>query len=87
MTFRIPDGQPFDIVGVPKSSPPLKKRDENFQMETESYEGVAKFILSVKKTSSAETAAVPIDVRFQVCNANLCLPPTTVHLSATSGTR
>jgi hypothetical protein len=87
MTFRIPDGQPFSIVGNPKGSPPLKKRDENFQMQTEAYLGTAKFILSIKKTSGSVTGAVPIDVRFQVCNESLCLPPTTVHLEAVPSAR
>ena len=87
MTFRIPDGQPFNIVGNPKSSPPLKKRDENFQMKTESYVGMAKFTLSVKKTSASATVPIPIDVRFQVCNESLCLPPSTVHLEATPAVR
>jgi hypothetical protein len=87
MTFRIPEGQPFSLVGDPKSAPPIRKRDENFQMETESYVNVAKFTLSIKKASAKSTSAVPIDVRFQVCNETLCLPPTTVHLEAAPATR
>jgi DsbC/DsbD-like thiol-disulfide interchange protein len=82
MTFRIPEGKPYSIAGAPKSAPPIKKRDENFQMETVFYERSARFTLPVKRAAGAQKDSVPVDVRFQVCNASLCLPPTTVHLTA-----
>jgi len=80
MSVTVPPGQPFAAAGALESSAPHKAHDENFDMETDTYEGSADFKVPV--TSSAVGAAtLRLDVRYQVCNATFCLPPHTTHLS------
>jgi thiol:disulfide interchange protein DsbD len=76
--------QPFKQAGSVGGPPPHKAYDPNFEMETESYEGTAVFTLPLIVEANAPPGVqnVAIDVRFQVCNENTCLPPKTVNLSA-----
>ena len=76
--------QPFKLSGSISGALPHKAYDPNFEMETESYEGLANFSLplAVGANAPSGTQNVAIEVRFQVCNETTCLPPKTVHLSA-----
>jgi thiol:disulfide interchange protein len=81
MSVTVPQGQPFTVGGALESSVPHKAHDENFDMETETYEGAADFNLPVKAGAATGAAMLLLDVRYQVCNATFCLPPHTKHLS------
>lgn len=77
---------PNEIVrsaGAVSGTPPLKKHDSSFDLETESYLGT--FTLSVPAQVNDHPAAgkqvVSVAVRFQACSDRTCLPPRTVHVS------
>ncbi len=75
--------QPFTLSGFVIGPLPHSSYDENFQLETDTYEQTAAFkvpiIVAAKAPSGAN--AVAMDVRFQACNERTCLPARTVHLS------
>ena len=60
---------------------PLVHFDEGFQMNTETFKKNVSFGLPVTvKTSASGEAKALVEVRFQVCNSRVCLPPKTVEL-------
>lgn len=86
MSLTLPADQPFRLAGALElSTPPHKAHDDNFEMDTESYEGAAEFAVPVQATSAlaAGPAKLTLAVRFQVCNASSCLPPQTVPVATT----
>src|ERR1017187_6188275 len=66
-------------------APPKKAYDPNFQLDTETYEGSAVFLLELQlKPDAAEGAAeISAEVRFQTCNDKVCIPPRRRTVSAT----
>ena len=54
--------------------------DEGFQMKTETFAKSVIFGLPVKIGSAAGAQKATIQVRYQTCNAKLCLPPKTVEV-------
>src|SRR6266545_4448304 len=61
---------------------PLKKHDENFGMETEFYETAVTFTLPVRVGTNATAGQhkLQVQVRFQTCSDELCLPPKLMKL-------
>ena len=70
---------------------PVRKLDPNFNIDTETYTGSAKFLIEGEAAPSA-SGAVPLEttVRYQTCSDTKCLPPVkkTVQtsISVTPGT-
>src|SRR5579863_60432 len=58
---------------------PRRAFDPNFNLDTETYEGSAAFLVEVelKKDASPGTSDLTAAVRYQACNDRLCLPPQT----------
>ncbi len=55
---------------------PVRKLDPNFQIDTETYTGTARFIVEVVMTNAANGATeLETSVRYQVCSDVKCLPP------------
>ena len=81
--IKIPAAQPFSLDGQVSGPSPHVAYDANFEMNTETYEESAAFIVpvAVAKNASAGDQKLTVDVRFQVCNDTMCMPPTTEHLS------
>lgn len=81
-TIALPDGQPFKLDGPIDATAPLTKFDDTFQMDVESYEESAEFILPVAAFKDARPGAATLSVaaRFQVCDDKQCLPPRTMKL-------
>lgn len=79
--ITIAENSPFAIEGKIESSKPITKLDPNFQIETKSFEKEAEFNLPIKTTNETNTDALAVNVKFQVCNDTLCLPPKTVKVS------
>ncbi len=62
---------------------PVRKLDPNFQIDTETYSGAARFILEVETSPSASGAPqLQAKVRYQVCSDVKCLPPVSKTASA-----
>ncbi len=63
---------------------PVKAFDKNFNLDTETYEGSAVFLieLSLDGTARAGATGVTAEVRYQACNDKLCIPPVRRSASA-----
>lgn len=74
---------PFTIAGVSGPKPKVAM-DPNFGINTETHTGSATF--TVGFTANAGTPEGPqtlnVNVRYQVCNDTVCLPPKTLKLSS-----
>jgi DsbC/DsbD-like thiol-disulfide interchange protein len=80
----VPDGQPFALSGEVKGPKPVKKRDDVFAMDVEYYDEGADFSVPVKVApgTSPGKQKLTVQVRYQMCNDRLCLPPKTVKAEA-----
>jgi len=56
--------------------PPKRAFDSNFNAETETYEGEAKFVLDLKLKADTPPgpAELPLAIRYQTCNDRECVP-------------
>ncbi len=84
--ISLPENAFFTISGNVESSAPIIKPDANFPvdgkpLETKFYEQNATFNVPLKTASDANADALAVNVRFQVCNETLCLPPKTVKVT------
>ena len=64
---------------------PERKYDQNFQIETETYEKSAKFYFKVRLADKVDPGALELtaQMRYQLCNDKQCLPPKKVTAAAT----
>jgi len=76
--------QPFEQVGGIASTEPKSTMDPNFNLLTQYYEGDATFTMTLKAAATAPSGKtdVKVNVTFQTCSDQLCLPPKTVKLTA-----
>jgi thiol:disulfide interchange protein DsbD len=81
--IALQEGQPFEQTGAIESSEPKVAMDPNFNLLTEYYEEQAHFTIPVKVAASATSGKTEarVNVTFQTCNDQLCLPPKTVKLA------
>src|SRR5439155_20609356 len=64
---------------------PKRAFDPNFNLETETYEGEPAFLseIETKKDAVAGATEVVAEVRYQMCNDRVCLPPVKRRAAAT----
>ncbi len=84
--ISLAENVPFVFDGKIESPSPIIKADPNFlvnnqPLETKFFDRQAEFNLPVKTTSETSSDALAVNVRFQVCNDTLCLPPKTVKVT------
>ncbi len=79
--ITMPDGSPFQIEGKPSSPAPTTKYDPNFKIDTKYFSKSAEFNLTLKASDEAKGDDLAINVRYQVCDDTVCLPPRTVKVS------
>ena len=81
--IAMPPGQPFEQAGTIESSEPKTAMDPSFTLMTEFYEEEAAFTIPVKAAANAPAgkSEVKVNVTFQTCNDQMCLPPKTVKLA------
>jgi thiol-disulfide isomerase/thioredoxin len=79
----VPEDQKFKLAGDIESPLPQVLFDPNFNIDTQFYEGEAVFNLPVETAQDAQAGktALFVNVLFQACNDQICLPPKTVRLS------
>jgi hypothetical protein len=82
LTVTLPEGN-FALNGAVHESTPTHHFDPSFKMDTAYYLNHAQLQATLKKTKPGTADSIPVNVRFQTCNDNLCLPPYTAHLTAT----
>jgi len=76
--FTVLPGSPFQAGGEVRQSPPEVIFDPNFGINTESFAGSAEFSVPVKAAENAGAGDHEgrLQVQYQMCNDQLCLPPT-----------
>jgi thiol:disulfide interchange protein DsbD len=83
-TIRLADNAAIERFRVfePK---PKRALDPNFNLETETYEGNPVFLIEIgtKKDAGPEPSELTAEVRYQMCNDRLCLPPVKRRAAAT----
>ena len=81
--ISVPEDQKFKLEGDIESPLPQVLFDPNFNMDTQFYEGEAVFKLPVEIAKDAEAGknTLFVNVFFQTCNEQTCLPPKTVKLN------
>ena len=81
--ITLPTTQRFKLDGQIGGPRPFTAYDPNFEMNTETYEDRAEFIvpIAVASSASASDQKLTVDVRYQVCNDTTCMPATTEHLT------
>lgn len=85
-TIKVTEDSPFEIVGEIKAPDPIIKPDPNFIIDgkplvSRFYQEHATFELTIKPNREAAPEDLKLDVRFQICNDTLCLPPRTKRVS------
>lgn len=80
--ITLAEGSAFMISGSVRGPVPIRRFDPNFGIVVDTYERSATFTLPLKAAPSAVPGAdtVGVRVRYEVCNASVCLPPRTVSL-------
>ncbi|MDQ3042482.1 MAG: protein-disulfide reductase DsbD N-terminal domain-containing protein, partial [Acidobacteriota bacterium] len=79
--ITLAENTPFKLEGKVETPMPITKLDPNFNVETKFFDGQAEFNLPVVTTDETNADALGVNVRFQVCNDTLCLPPKTVKVT------
>jgi DsbC/DsbD-like thiol-disulfide interchange protein len=70
-------------AGTPSGTPPVKKHDVSFDLDTEVFARpfTLRVPVQVKPHTAVGSQDIAFNVRFQACNDHVCLPPRTVHLT------
>jgi hypothetical protein len=70
--------------GAAVASPPTKIHDPAFNLDTEFYARAFTVTLPLRLAARAARGQrqIPLSVRFQTCNGQICQPPKLVHLAA-----
>ncbi len=78
----LPTDQPFEQDGAIDSAEPKSAMDPNFNLLTQYYDEQAIFTVPVRVAVNAPAgkSEVRVNVSFQTCSNELCLPPKTVKL-------
>ncbi|MGI9055955.1 MAG: protein-disulfide reductase DsbD family protein [Pyrinomonadaceae bacterium] len=79
--ISVAENLPFEIDGKTSSPEPITKFDPNFGIDTKFFAEQAEFDVPLKTTAEANGDDLAINVRYQVCDDAVCLPPKTVKVS------
>jgi thiol:disulfide interchange protein DsbD len=85
--ISIPENTPFKINGSPESPNAISKTDPNFKdandkpLETKFFRKQAEFNVPLAALTDADTDDLAVNIKYQVCNDSLCLPPKTVKVT------
>jgi DsbC/DsbD-like thiol-disulfide interchange protein len=79
----ISDAQPFLFAGAVRADAPMLAQDPSFNMEVETYEGEASFLLPLRVAGDVEPGSqvLLVNVSYQACNNKICLPPKTAKVT------
>lgn len=80
-TVHLPDDSAFSIDGEVTTPRPIQKFDPNFEIETKIFKKTAEFDVPLNATKDLSSDELAVNIRYQVCNDKLCLPPKTVKVS------
>lgn len=80
-TVKLPEGSKFALAGEVGSTKPVQKYDPNFEIETRFFSDRAAFEVPLRAEETADAGELALDVRYQVCDDKICLPPKTVRVT------
>ncbi len=78
-TIQKPAGPGIESLGPIEEAKPKSEFDQNFGKQVGLFEGSAEFYAPVKLTSPGP-GKLTIKLKFEVCNAQTCLPPADVSI-------
>ena len=79
--ISVPDGSSYSIDGEAKSNGAITKFDPNFKIDTRFFADKADFTVPLEAAAETPVDQIAINVRYQVCDDKVCLPPKTVKVS------
>ena len=79
--ITVAENLPFQLEGKITTSEAITKFDPNFNIDTTYFAKSAEFNLDLKTNAEAKTDDLAINVRYQVCDDKVCLPPKTVKVT------
>ncbi|CAN5578804.1 thioredoxin family protein [soil metagenome] len=79
--ISVAENLPFELDGKTSSPEPITKFDPNFGIDTKFFAEQAEFNIPLKTTAETNGDDLAINVRYQVCDDAVCLPPKTVKVS------
>ncbi len=88
-TIKVAEGSQFEMIGNAREvSNPKVQPDPNFiidgkPLETRFFTKEARFTVDLRALADAAADSIALDVRFQLCNDTVCLPPRTKRVSFT----
>jgi thiol:disulfide interchange protein len=85
-TIKVAEAAPFELAGEITFPTPKAEPDPNFIVDgqplvTKFFTDRVEFTVPLRATASANGDAIALDVRFQLCNDTLCLPPRTKRVT------
>lgn len=85
-TIKITESAPFELDGEILPPDAILAPDPNFiidgkPLETKYYKDFVEFPFSVRAISDTSANDLSVDVRFQLCNDTMCLPPKTKRVT------
>jgi thiol:disulfide interchange protein len=86
-TIKVGEGGQFEIAGKIGETPaPKMEPDPNFiidgkPLETRFFTKAAQFTVPLKALADVAGDSIALDVRFQLCNDTVCLPPRTKRVT------
>ncbi len=79
--ITIAENKPFELYGKTASPAPITKFDSNFNLDTKYFAEKAEFDLPIKVGEDVNGDDLAVNVKYQVCDDSVCLPPKTVTVS------
>ena len=80
-TIKLPEKTEFTLDGKVTSAKPITEFDPNFEIDTKFFKDKADFTIPLKASKDSKGEVLAINVRYQLCNDRLCLPPKTVQVT------
>ena len=80
-TLKLPDKTDFEFTGDVTTPEPITEFDRNFELDTSFFIDSAEFNAPLKAKNDSNGGDLGVDVRFQLCNDRICLPPKTVRVT------
>lgn len=80
-TIKIPEDAVYKLNGKPTTQKPIEKLDPNFQIITKTFRKNAEFTVPLEAMDKLNGDDLAVQIRYQVCDDKICLPPKTVEVS------
>jgi thiol:disulfide interchange protein len=79
--ITIAENSPFQLDGKTSSPTPITKFEPLFNIDTKFFEKSAEFNLPLKSTAETKADDLAVNIKYQVCDDKVCLPPKTVKVT------